>query len=99
MTFGKVIFDRELTFGEGKLKNYIKQKLAIFTALPTFSAEIAYKKVRFPQYIEYSNSSSKPFGKRHFCNLVHREMCGVLTAKYINQQDHPHHLRKSYIKK
>ena len=30
MTFGKVIFDRELTFGKVKLKNYIKQKLAIF---------------------------------------------------------------------
>ena len=51
MTFGKVIFDRELTFWKVKLKNYIKQKLAIFTAPPTFTAEIAYKKVRFPQWI------------------------------------------------
>lgn len=49
MTFGKVIFDRELTFGKVKLKNYIKQKLAIFTPPPLSSAEIAYKKVRFPQ--------------------------------------------------
>lgn len=49
MTFRKVIFDRELTFGKVKLKNYIKQKLAIFTASPPFTAEIAYKKVRFPQ--------------------------------------------------
>lgn len=30
MTFGKVIFNRELTFAKGKFKNYIKQKLAIF---------------------------------------------------------------------
>ena len=51
MTFTKVIFDRELTFGKGKFKNYIKQKLAIFTLPPPFSAEIAYKKVRFPQQI------------------------------------------------
>lgn len=49
MTFGKVIFNRELTFAKGKFKNYIKQKLAIFTPTPPFSAEIAYKKVRFPQ--------------------------------------------------
>ncbi len=49
LTFGKVIFDRELTFGEGNLKNYIKQKLAIFTLLPTFSAEISHKKPTFPQ--------------------------------------------------
>lgn len=41
MTFGKVIF-----------KNYIKQKLAIFTLSPPFTAEITYKKVRFPQQME-----------------------------------------------
>ncbi|MBQ3617929.1 MAG: hypothetical protein II939_07165 [Bacteroidales bacterium] len=49
LTFGKVIFDRELTFGEGNLKNYIKQKLAIFTRPPPFSAEISHKKPTFPQ--------------------------------------------------
>ena len=51
MTFGKVIFDRELTFGKVKLKNYIKQKLAIFTPRPPFSAEISHKKPTFPQQI------------------------------------------------
>lgn len=49
MTFGKVIFDRELTFGKVKFKNYIKQKLAIFTLSPPFTAEISHKKPTFPQ--------------------------------------------------
>lgn len=51
MTFGKVIFDRELTFAKGKLILYIKQKLTIFTLPPPFSAEISYKKPTFPQQI------------------------------------------------
>ena len=47
MTFGKVIFDRELTFGKVKLKNYSSKNLQFLLPHPHLLRKSHIKKLDF----------------------------------------------------